>query len=264
MVKDFVLPVVAGRLGNNLFMVANAYSKARTYSKELYLCKPQFHQEYVESIFKDFKFINSYQENHNYNLEVPSDDTYTLYSGYFQSEVYFEKYSDDIKKLFGPPIEFIEKIKKEIPVLFEKKITVINVRRGDYLNYPSYHPTVSKDYIYQALKLVPSEQYLIASDDIEWCKENINLENSIYLEGYKGYEQMWILSLCHYFIISNSSFSWWAAYLSEHENKIVVAPETWYGPDGPKYWEEIYCKDWIKLPTHFKNGMIYPTLTNEI
>ena len=66
------------------------------------------------------------------------------------------------------------------------------------------------------------------------------------------------MSLCSHFILSNSSFSWWGAYLSQYENKVIVAPETWFGPDAPQNWQDIYCKDWIVLPTYFNKGMIYP------
>jgi len=136
---------------------------------------------------------------------------------------------------------------------------VINVRRGDYLHYPNYHPTVSPEYIFKALHLVPSKQYLIASDDIPWCKEHLNLPNAIYLEGWRSHEQLWIMSMCHHFIISNSSFSWWAAYLSRHPWKTVIAPETWFGPEAPQDWSHMYCKDWTILPTYFNNGLIQPT-----
>jgi hypothetical protein len=64
--------------------------------------------------------------------------------------------------------------------------------------------------------------------------------------------------MCHNFVISNSSFSWWAAYLSRHPQKIVIAPETWFGPECPHEWESMYCKDWIILPTYFDKGLIKP------
>jgi hypothetical protein len=181
-----------------------------------------------------------------------------VYVGYYQSETHFEKYSENIKSLFGPPLEFIRRILAEIPVIFTTEVTVINVRKGDYLHYLNYHPTVSPEYIHKALELVPSNQYIVASDDISWCKEHLNIPNAIYLEGLKVHEQLWIMAMCHHFVISNSSFSWWAAYLSRHPGKIVIAPETWFGPEGPQTWADMYCKGWTILPTYFNNGLIQP------
>jgi hypothetical protein len=100
---------------------------------------------------------------------------------------------------------------------------------------------------------------MVASDDISWCKQHLDLgsTNILYLENYKPEEQLWIMSLCHNFIISNSSFSWWAAYLSRYENKKVFAPSIWYGPEGPKTWNEIYCSDWNIVNSYFENGLIH-------
>lgn len=259
--KDYIVPALGGRLGNNMFMVANAYAQALNYNKQMVIAKNQLVYEgndYSQNIFRKFEFIKEFNDNKNCNPPVPSSDKHTIYLGYYQSEKYFEKYSENIKGLFGPPLEFIDKIRTEIPVIFNTEVTVINVRRGDYLFYPNYHPTVSPEYIFRALTLVPSKQYLIASDDIPWCKKHLNLPNAIYLEGWKSHEQLWIMSMCHHYVISNSSFSWWAAYLSRHPQKIVIAPQTWFGPQGPNQWSEMYCKDWTVLPTYFDNGLIKP------
>ena len=260
--NDYITPALGGRLGNNMFMIAHAYAKGLEYNKQVVVAKDQLVYEgndYSQNIFSKLEFSESFYDNRNCNPPVPSDDKPTIYMGYYQSEVYFEKYSENIKSLFGPPLEFIRRILAEIPVIFTTEVTVINVRRGDYLHYPNYHPTVSPEYIFKALELVPSKQYLIASDDIPWCKEHLNLPNAIYLEGWKSHEQLWIMSMCHHFVISNSSFSWWAAYLSRHPEKIVIAPQTWFGPEAPQDWSYMYCKGWTILPTYFSNGLIQPT-----
>jgi hypothetical protein len=259
--KDYIVPGLGGRLGNNMFMVAHAYSKALEFNKQMVIAKDQLVYEgndYSQNIFSKFEFIDKFDDNQNCNPPVPSDDKHSIYVGYYQNEQYFEKYSENIKGLFGPPLEFINRIRTEIPVIFHTEVTVINVRRGDYLYYPNYHPVVSPEYIFKALHLVPSKQYLIASDDIPWCKEHLNLPNAIYLEGWKSHEQLWIMAMCHHFIISNSSFSWWAAYLSRHPWKKVIAPETWFGPEAPQNWSYMYCKDWTILPSYFNNGLIQP------
>jgi len=258
--NNYVIPSIAGRLGNNLFMIANAYARAMDGNRELYLCRKDlnYNDNYTENILSKFNYIDEFPNSRNINPVNLSDTEPNIFSGYFQSERYFEKYSSDIKSLFGPTEEFVNRMRVEIPILFSNNVTAIHIRRGDYLNLSNYHPTVSAEYITEAIKHVPNEYYLIASDDIPWCKENIHLENTIYSEGYSSHEQLWILSLCKDFVIANSSFSWWGAYLSLNENKIVVAPETWFGPDGWDQWSEIYCKDWKILPTYFDNGLIKP------
>jgi len=258
---DYIIPSIAGRLGNNLFMIANAYNKAINYNKQLVVCKSQVHQidNYFDNIFRDIDYIETFEDNKNYNPDIPSNDKHSIYVGYFQSENHFKNNADKIKSIFNPPESFIEKIKSEIPIIFEKSICSINVRKGDYLSYPNYHPTVSKEYIQYCIdKTKQSEYYLIVSDDIPWCKENIKIDNCLFLEGYKTYEQLWIMSLCKNFIISNSSFSWWGAYLSKEKNKKVLAPQTWFGPEGPSSWEDMYCEGWDIIPTYFDNGLIYP------
>lgn len=260
---DYVMPLLAGRLGNNLFMIAHAYAKGLEFNKQVVVCRSQLIHEgidYSTNICSKLEFVDEINDNRNYNLEVPSNDKHTLYSGYYQNEECFNKYSEAVKSLFGPPIDFINRIHTEIPVIFQKKVTVINVRRGDYLIYSDYHPVMGVDYIQQAIKLIPNtEHYLIASDDIEWCKQHLSLgDNVTFLEGYKSHEQLWVLSMCPNFIISNSSFSWWAAYLSRHTDKVVIAPETWFGPRHTASWQSMYCKDWIVMPSYYSNGLILP------
>jgi hypothetical protein len=251
--NNFIMPSLAGRLGNNLFMIANAYARALDENRQLIVPANQVGHmgDFVDNVFRK---LDLYIDHPN---EVKNDEA-TVYGGYFQSESHFEKYSEAVKSLFSPTKEFIDRIRTDIPVIFNTEVTVVNVRRGDYLHYPNYHPVVSPEYIHKALTLVPANQYIVASDDIPWCKEHLNMPNAIYLDGWKVHEQLWIMAMCHHFIISNSSFSWWAAYLSRHSGKIVIAPETWFGPEGPDQWEDMYCKDWKILPTYFNNGLIQP------
>lgn len=273
--KDYIMPGIAGRIGNNLFMIAHAYAKGLEYNKQVVL--PRKHIDYNDekfstNIFAKLEYIEDYDHSGIWNPVVPLDTNHTLYSGYFQSEKYFEKYSENIKSLFGPTFEFHKKIQKEIPQIFNSTTTVINVRRGDYLMFPENHPIITIEYINHCVEIIENpkqstiindenpKQYIVASDDIPWCKENIKIPGTIFLEDYKSYEQMWILSMCKNFIISNSSFSWWAAYLSRAKDKIVLAPETWFGPKGPGTWQDMYCKDWTIVPTYFSNGQIFPKL----
>ena len=95
-------------------------------------------------------------------------------------------------------------------------------------------------------KLVKKPQYIVFSDDVEWCKNNMHFpKNTIYESGNDPiWEKIRLMYSCKHFIISNSTFSWWAQYLSNNKNKIVIAPKKW---NNFEYSELIYDDKWILL-----------------
>ena len=107
----------------------------------------------------------------------------------------------------------------------------IHVRRGDYVNN-LIHETIGVKYFLDAIKYLNNEVnfpcFFIISDDINWCKENLIFENCTYIDFSKNeFEDFEILKNCHHKIISNSSFSWWAAFLGEENSSITICPKKW-------------------------------------
>ena len=90
---------------------------------------------------------------------------------------------------------------------------------------------------------------IIFSDDIGWCKENLSDLNNdvVFVEGHRDYEDLFMMSYCDHNITSNSSFSWWRAWLNTNPLKIVVAPKNWFGPMGPKDTQDLIPESFIKL-----------------
>jgi hypothetical protein len=259
-----------GRLGNNLFMIANCISQGIRHNKLFYLPKNDiyYYDLYKDNLYRKIDFyipslptdgIIVAEPKFSYSSVSPIQNSNTIFRGYFQSEKYFSEYEQLIHWFFSPTQEFISDALKQFPELTNKTVTCINVRRGaDYLAQTNRHPVVTPEYIYEAAKHIPNTDiYFVVSDDLPWCKENIKLPNCKFIE-YSEWEALWLMSLCHNFIISNSSFSWWAAYLSRNPQKIVVGPSTWCGPDGPQDTHDVFCKNWIRLPTTFHNGTIIP------
>ena len=143
-------------------------------------------------------------------------------------------------------------INDELKGLLENQNTCsIHVRRGDYLNSPNHHPTQNMNYYMKAIKKMPKDSvFLIFSDDINWCKQNFPdmPEKFKFIEGNKDYEDLYLMSACKNNIICNSTFSWWAAWLNSNESKVIMAPDTWFGPAYADWnTNDLYCEGWIKI-----------------
>jgi hypothetical protein len=174
--------------------------------------------------------------------------------GYWQSEKFFMPFESVIRKDFeinNPiPHESIS-LSQEISGL---NSVCVNVRRGDFVTN-AVHDTVGLDYYKKANEVIKSKisnpQYFVFSDDIEWCIENLQFLSPVKFvshqhAGKKFATYLQLMSLCKYFIIPNSSFAWWAAWLNNDPQKIVIAPTKWFGT-GPKDTQDIIPVSWLKL-----------------
>ena len=91
----------------------------------------------------------------------------------------------------------------------------------------------------------------VFSDDLEWCKKNLKFNMKINfveheLAGYKFYDYLYLMSSFKNFIIPNSTFGWWASWLSRYKDKIVMTPERWSGliEEGSI---DIVPPEWIRI-----------------
>jgi len=107
------------------------------------------------------------------------------------------------------------------------------------------------EYINQSKSIFPEAVFLIFSDnqdDINWCKKNINGLRHYYSEGHDKYIDFTLMQLCDHNIISNSSFSWWSAWLNKNQDKIVVAPQKWFGIEYNHYnMDDFFPLDWTVI-----------------
>lgn len=149
---------------------------------------------------------------------------------YVQDEMYFEKYKDEIKHLWRHGIEKINQVS-------------IHVRRGDYVHNPFYVDLYNTDYYEKAMAQFPEADFLVFSDDIEWCKRQDIFKGCEFSEGRNEVDDLNLMASCEGHIIANSSFSWWAAYLGGGK---TVAPsnDNWYRDKK----ERTKCpKSWIRI-----------------
>lgn len=243
-----------GRFGNQLFQVAAAMGYADKWGIDFFMPKqtlaPNSFEHYLttlkvpkrDEIPKYYKIIR--EPGHAYS-ELPFYPNAVL-NGYFQSAKYFDHIRPTILNVFSNIIPY-----KPI-----SGFVGLHVRRGDYLQFADKHPTVTYDYIREAVLHFNSLGYysfVVCSDDISWCIDQLKgLEvygNAFsYSRNNSPYNDMSLLACCEHQIISNSTFSWWAAYLNRNPDKKVIAPKVWFG-EGNKHLEtkDIYTPEMILL-----------------
>ena len=181
------------------------------------------------------------------DIQIPDTDCYI--NGFFQSEKYFKHNRELLLDFFKIPDIINNKIIKKYSDILNVRTTSIHIRRGDYVNrYPNHHPTPTLQYFRESANELKSytDLFIIFSDDIDWCKENLNIDNSVYIEKERDYIEIYLMSLCNNNIISNSSFSWWGAWLNNNEDKKVIGPKIWFGPEISFVSSDIIPEAWIK------------------
>jgi len=258
-----------GGLCNYLFQIATAYAYAKKTGKECIFTTDDsvvVHKHldnYKENILSNVEFLKNYnfsgfktlsESGFNY-AEIPNVNNNIYLQGYYQSEKYFKEYLDDIKNMFKFPYYIFEDVAEIALDSYGIEMDIdntcsIHVRRGDFLNYPNHHPQQGIQYYMKAAKKIGMDKtFLVFSDDIQWCKENFpEMDNFIFIEGLKDYEDLLLMSLCKNNIICNSTFSWWAAWLNNNKEKIIIAPKKWFGSAYENYnIKDLLPNDWIQI-----------------
>lgn len=171
-----------------------------------------------------------------------------LMCGYFQSEKYFRKYKDTICALFAPKPEIVNYLTNKYGhILSHPKTVSIHVRTYPHDPKHQFWTLNGRGYVEKAVAhFDPDSLFVVFSDNIPWCKKYLQgvAKNMIYIEREAHYHDFYLMSFCQHNIISNSTFSWWAAYLNKNPDKIVIAPKKWI-QSNQKVSEEIIPEEWI-------------------
>tara|TARA_R110000868_G_scaffold356217_2_gene617746 strand:- start:982 stop:1764 length:783 start_codon:yes stop_codon:yes gene_type:complete len=168
--------------------------------------------------------------------------------GYYQSEKYFKHIEDSIREDF----KFKEYILEPCVTNFDfDNIIALHVRRTDYVSNSLNHPLCDLSYYERALENFDSDiPVMIFSDDVGWCQSQKLFESDRFIisESNNGFIDLCLMSMCHYHIIANSSFSWWGAWLAK--SKKVIAPLQWFGTSAntsKNQTQDLYLDEWIKI-----------------
>ena len=268
-----------GRLGNQLFQYATARAYSEKYNLPILLPNDKYNRladfkpkcSFVKKIllenssryiFKEKKFSFDdaiFAEHKRYDI-----------NGLFQTEKYFYKIRNILLKELKTSEEnvskycknYINRLKNKYP---NKQIVALHNRRGDNVpskeNYSNlelgvfrndknrFHPLMKLNYFFCAMQMFDDSIFLVFSDtdkDIEWCKKKFKGKNIFFSEGHDDLTDLMLMKNCDHNIISNSSFSWWGAWLNENPGKKVYAPKVWFG-EAYKNWDvsDLIPKEWI-------------------
>lgn len=180
--------------------------------------------------------------------------------GFFQYEEYFKDIRDTLLKEFKPKIAISSENLRCKEIIQNSESISIHIRRGDHLHFENmnFHGICGKEYYLNAKRIIVEKAknpiFFYFSDDVDWVIKNMDIsENDYIIEHNTGDNSYWdlqLMSYCKHNIIANSSFSWWAAWLNENKNKIVIGPNSWY--KNSKLKNINHCsKEWISLEPYY-------------
>lgn len=159
--------------------------------------------------------------------------------GYWQNQHYFNHIKDELQKDFSFRNPLSENENTLLSEINSENAVAINVRRTDYISDQEtneFMGVITGSYYPEAIKIVKQKiskpRFYIFSDDIEWCREHFkDLENHVIVDhSYKGHKfssYLRLMSSCKHFIIPNSTFAWWAVWINQNNNKVIVQPKNW-------------------------------------
>jgi hypothetical protein len=194
------------------------------------------------------------QENPNIcfdkNLLKTNSNCYV--EGYFSSERYFEDVAETIKKEFTFKAEPSSVNRAKMREMQQHNSVCISIRRGDFIHKPM-HNVCTMDYFAKAIEYVSKKiehpYFYVFSDDNTWARENFTTDfpHEFVTHNYPDYmEDFRLMSVCNHHIIPNSTFSWWAAWLAEKKDSIIIAPKKWLHTNTIDY-SAVVPQRWITI-----------------
>jgi hypothetical protein len=264
-----IYSLLKGRIGNNLFQIAAGHSLANRMNTGFKAVIPDFIlpepdlctlkkylEQFAENLLRNIDFtetlpegVTRYSETKDLSYSRLPDIDNQLLEGYFQSEKYFD--AGLVRDLFSVDPDTGNYIDKKYGQVLASQPVSINIRRGDFVKQPHLHPVCSTEFYKNAVRqLGQGKQFLVISDDIDWCRKILKGSNFHFVDNEVPAVDLYLQSKCSDNIISNSSFSWWGAWLNPRPGKTVIAPgENWTGKLHPySYSDDLLPAEWIKLP----------------
>jgi hypothetical protein len=162
-------------------------------------------------------------------------------NGLYESPDYFNDIEDILHTEFTPIYQPLKKNIWLYSLIYKNESVCVSIRRGDFMSDKNKNifNVCTKLYFINAInrmkKICPGAIFIFFSDDIVWCRENFYQDdNNNYFEigDDPVWEKLRLMYSCKHFVISNSTFSWWAQWLSKNTQKIVISPNYWLNIKG--------------------------------
>ncbi len=237
----------ATNLGNWLFQCAVACSASDGVYFYVPMDVPEGRFDNLLKVFPQLKVVKELPAHYLYYKDVGANSLPItrplVVEGCFLNPILFNEKL--VRECFQCPDDIKMYLKKQYKNLFNGRETVgVSVRRGDYLRLPDRHPFVGKTYLKASvMKFSSRSLFVVCSDDILWCKRFFTHKRFpdrqfMFIENEGVLEQLYIHTFCKHNIISNSTFSWWGAWLNSNLQKTVIFPSRWYGLSIGHQWAQ--------------------------
>lgn len=187
------------------------------------------------------KFHDAIDKKYNYDESVFKQTGTVIYYQCWTSWKYFVDVENLIKEKFKFRGVVDSKNIKVLDLINSQNSVAVHIRRGDYVGKKFSAGLVDNIEYYRTAfeiinKKINNPHYFLFSNDPEWVSKNLVREirnypvKHIYWnQGNNSYLDMQLMSNCKHHVIANSGFSWWAAYLANSYDQIVIAPKHWSG-----------------------------------
>ena len=260
------LPIFIPIYDENFVCLENTNDKRQTkihnYFDKLNFNVLNFESQSYNIVENNFRYDKNYLNIDNFNTDFNSIQNLN-YEGYFQSYKYFDSYYNNICELFTfknstslIAMNLIKNIKK----MNDLPIVGLHLRRGDLTNYNGFGPPINVKYIMNAINLLKSKinsfNILIITDNLDWANNNFDYlkdKFNIFYSNNSEDVDLCLLTLVDHLVLSNSSFSWWGAYLNKNSSKIIICKSIKNGSYFFDYivpenqCNDLYPPEWIQL-----------------
>jgi hypothetical protein len=207
-----------------------------------------------------------YEEPHyHFDTNFFNANSNIYLKGYWMSYKYFERYSAVIRKDFTVKPQLVEHLADVVRTMKQENSVSILFRRGDLVtnkHYTKIKGIIPLSFYHGALAMLEKKfgklTIYLFSDEIEWVTKNLNTTHHIVpISNHiskSGLEDYYLMSSCKYNIIANSTFGWWAGWMNDYAEKIVIAPSGWYSKYVHYNQKDVYPDDWVVIDHPYWDG----------